>query len=137
MNPMGGEPVILFDGTCGLCDRWVSFVIASDRRRRFRFAPLQSDVGRSLLRAHDLPIDTLDSFALVSSGQAFQRSTAALQVLRRLGLPWSLLWVGVIVPRLVRDRLYDYVAAHRYRWFGQAEACTLPAPEERDRFLHL
>ena len=134
---MADAPIVLYDGTCGLCDRWVSFVMAHDRRQLFRFATLQSDVGRSLLRAHDLPIDTLDSFALVSDGHAFQRSTAALQVLRRLGIPWSLLWVSVIVPRFVRDPLYNYVASHRYRWFGQIDACGLPAPEERDRFLHL
>ena len=134
---MADEPIVLYEGNCGLCDRWVSFIMAHDRRQSFRFATLESDVGRSLLRAHDLPIDTLDSFALVSDGQALQRSTAALQVLRQLGLPWSLLWVGVILPRFIRDPLYDYVASHRYRWFGQIDACRLPAPEERHRFLHL
>ena len=128
-------PVILFDGVCGLCDRWVSFVLKRDRRCTFRFAALQSEAGASLLRAHGLPRDQLSSVVLIAGGRAYLKSAAILEMLRGLGLPWSLAVAGAALPVGFRDRLYDFVARNRYEWFGRTDTCRIPSPAERARFL--
>jgi len=128
-------PLVLYDGTCGLCDRSVQLILRHDRRGRFRFAALQSDVGRALLARHGLPVDALDTVVLVEDGRAWTKSRAALGIARRMDAPWPALGVLGIVPRPVRDFLYDRVAKSRYRIFGRVDACMLPPPEVRARFL--
>lgn len=129
-------PVLLFDGVCNLCNGIVRFVIRRDPPpAQMRFAALQSDAGRRLLGEHGLPSDRLDTFVLIERGRAYQRSTAALRTLRRIGLPWSLLYPLIVVPRLLRDAVYDWIARHRYGWFGRRDACVVPTPEIESRFL--
>ena len=132
--------ILLFDGVCNLCNAVIRFVIRHDPPpSRFRFAALQSEVGRRLLRQHALPDqapDTLiDTFVVIDVGQAFVRSSAALHVLKKLGLPWSILYPLILVPRPLRDAGYRWIARHRYGWFGRRESCMVPTPEIRDRFL--
>jgi predicted DCC family thiol-disulfide oxidoreductase YuxK len=128
-------PVVLYDGTCGLCDRSVQLILRHDRRGRFRFAALQSDVGRALLARHGLPVDALDTVVLVEDGHAWVKSAAALRIARGMDAPWPALRALGIVPRPVRDFFYDRVAKSRYRLFGRVDACMLPPPEVRARFL--
>ncbi len=128
--------IVLFDGVCNLCNGLVQFVIRRDPApARFRFAALQSNAGQQLLREHGLSTVDLDTFVLVEAGVARVRSTAALRLLKRLGLPWSLAWSFIIVPRPLRDAVYRFVARNRYRWFGVRESCMVPTPELRSRFL--
>ena len=129
------HPVLLFDGVCNLCHGVVRFVLDHDREARFRFAPLQSEVGRALLARFGLDADALDAVVLIDETGAHLRSDAALRVARRLGPPWS--WLGplAMIPRPLRDAVYDFIARHRYRWFGKKDACPLPRPEWRERFL--
>ena len=129
------HPVLLFDGVCNLCHGVVRFVLGHDRAARFRFAPLQSEVGRALLARFGLDADALDAVVLIDETGAHLRSDAALRVARRLGPPWS--WLGplAMIPRPLRDAVYDFIARHRYRWFGKKDACPLPRPEWRERFL--
>ncbi|HET6567506.1 MAG TPA: thiol-disulfide oxidoreductase DCC family protein [Rhodothermales bacterium] len=129
--------VVLFDGVCNLCNGAVNFIIDRDPDGRFAFAPLQSAPAHSLLAAHDLPADALDSLVLIEGGRAYVRSEAALRIARRLKGGWPLFYGFTIVPRFVRDQVYDWVAAHRYRWFGKQGACRLPTPELRARFLEM
>lgn len=128
-------PIVLYDGVCGFCNRSVQLILRHDRRGRFRFAALQSEVGRALLRRHGLATDDLDTFVLVVGGRAYVRSTGALRVARTLGGAWALLSALSIVPRPLRDFAYDVIARNRYRIFGKADACMLPPPEARSRFL--
>ncbi len=128
-------PIVLYDGVCGLCDRSVQLILRNDRRGRFRFAALQSDAGGALLEKFGLPPGALDSFVLVEGGRAWRRSAAALRIARRMDAPWPLLWPLVIVPRALADVFYDLVANNRYRIFGKLDACMLPPPEVRARFL--
>ena len=128
-------PLVLYDGTCGLCNRSVQMILRHDRRGRFRFAALQSERGRALLARHGLPVDALDSIVLVDDGKAFTKSRAALRIARRMDAPWPALSALGIIPRPVADVCYDLVARNRYRWFGRTEACMLPPPEVRARFL--
>lgn len=128
-------PLVLYDGTCGLCNRSVQLVLRHDSRGRFRFAALQSDTGRALLERHGVPVDQLGSVVLVERGRAFTRSRAALRIARKMDMPWPLLWTLALVPRAVCDFFYDRVARNRYRWFGRTDACMLPPPDVRARFL--
>lgn len=134
--PVSG-PVLLFDGVCTLCDGAVQFVMRHDRDERFRFAPLQSDAARPFLDRAGLDADYLQSLVLVDEdGGVHVGADAALGVAERLAPPWrQLAAAGRIVPRSLREAAYRLVARHRYRVFGRKEACRIPTPEERERFL--
>lgn len=129
------HPVILFDGVCNLCNGFVQFVIGQDTALRFRFASLQSEAARQLLR--DLPplARGIDSVVLIEEGRYYQQSTAALRILRHLRGGWPLLYGFIVLPAFLRDWIYARIARNRYRWFGQRQACLLPTPELQGRFL--
>jgi predicted DCC family thiol-disulfide oxidoreductase YuxK len=127
--------VVLFDGVCNLCNGWVRFVMRRDPRRRFRFASLQSTFGAESLRRHGLPDDYLGSILLLADGVLYARSDAVLRIAGQLRWPWPVLCVFVVVPRVVRDIVYDWVARNRYRWFGKRESCLLPNAQDAARFL--
>ena len=128
-------PLMLYDGSCGLCNRSVQLVLRHDRRGRFRFAALQSHAGRALLERHGLPLDRMDTVVLVEEGRAFTRSRAALRIARRMDAQWPALWPLAAIPRPIADFVYGLVARHRYRLFGRTDACMLPPPDVRARFL--
>ena len=127
-------PIIFFDGVCGLCNWFVDFVLPRDRRQTFRFAPLQGETAREYLSADE--ISALKTVVLVDESGAYRQSTAVLRVLRRLGGVWPLVG-GVLrlIPPPLRDVGYRLVARNRYRIFGKKEACRMPMPDERARFL--
>ena len=125
--------VLLFDGVCTLCNGFVRFIMGRDSAGTFQFAPLQSRAAQRLLEDAAQPLP--DSFVLVEDGRLFKRSTAVLRVARGLGWPWSLAYAGIIVPRPLRDWLYDRIARNRYRWFGKSDVCMVPTPDVRARFL--
>jgi predicted DCC family thiol-disulfide oxidoreductase YuxK len=127
--------IILFDGVCNLCDGVVQFVLKKDKKARFRFAALQSERGTALLKQFGLSTTDYNSFVLIESGRVFQKSAAALQVFKGLGGVWTLLYAFIVLPRPIRDAIYDWVARNRYRFFGKKEECMLPTPEIRARFL--
>ena len=127
------HPVVLFDGVCNLCNASVTFIIDRDPEALFRFAPLQSDVGRALVA--ECEVEGEDSIVLVEDGRCHVRSDAALRIARRLDGLWPLLGVLLIVPRPLRDAVYRLIARNRYRWFGKQDACRLPTPDLRARFL--
>ena len=130
-----GGPIVLYDGVCGLCDRSVQIILRNDRRGRFRFAALQSDAGRALLDRFGLPPQALDSIVLVDGDRVWRKSRAALRIARGMDAPWPLLWPLAIVPSRMADVFYDLVAKNRYRIFGKLDACMIPPPEVRARFL--
>lgn len=129
-------PIVVFDGVCVLCNGWVRFLLRHDRRRRFRFAAMQSETGRALLSAHGLDPDDPASFLLVDGDAASTDTQAIADVLAALGLPWSIAAFALrLTPRRLRDAAYRRLARNRYRWFGRRDACVLPPPSERARFL--
>ena len=129
------HPVVLFDGVCNLCDASVNFLIDRDPGARLRFASLQSDAGSRLLALHGIDRTTTDSVVLVEDGRAWVESDAAARIARHLPWPWRAGAAFRFLPRLLRDGAYRLVARNRYRWFGTREACRLPTPELRARFL--
>ncbi len=125
---------VLFDGVCNFCNDSVNFIIRHDEDGRFKFAPLQSDVGMELIAKHKIP-DDVDSIVLIEDGQAFTHSTAALRIARGLGGIWSAAYVFIIVPAVIRDVFYKLFAKNRYRLFGKKDVCMMPTPAVRERFL--
>jgi len=129
------NPVVLFDGVCTLCNRAVDFIIRHDRARRFRYGSLQSNSGRMLLEKFDLPENSLDSIVVIDTGRAYRKSEAALHIARYLDAPWRFVVVLRLLPRSLRDRVYDWIARHRYAWFGKKETCRIPTVAEKQLFL--
>jgi len=127
--------VILFDGVCNLCNGFVTFVIARDPAGRFQFGPLQSQAAQRLLGSIDSHEGSPDSVVLVENGRVWTRSAAALRIARGLSFPWPLAYVFVVIPRPLRDWIYNLVARNRYRWFGKRDVCMVPTPELRARFI--
>jgi predicted DCC family thiol-disulfide oxidoreductase YuxK len=131
---MDAPPIAFFDGVCNLCNRSVDFLIRHDRRGVLRFAPLQGTTFAEVARGHPELAGT-DSFVLAEGGRLHVRSTAALRAAMAMGGAWRLCAAFLLVPRPLRDRVYDFVARRRYRWFGRRETCRLPTPDLRVRFL--
>jgi len=129
------HPILLFDGVCNLCNGTVQWVIEHDPGAKFRFASLQSETGQQLLQAHHLPTGELNTVVLVDGGKAYTRSDVPLRIVGKLGGLWPILQAFYIVPKPLRNAVYDWIARNRYRWFGKKEACWLPTPELKARFL--
>jgi predicted DCC family thiol-disulfide oxidoreductase YuxK len=129
------QPVVLFDGVCNLCNGAVQFIIKHDKKNQFMFASLQSNQGQKLLAQYNFPIDELNSFILIEKGKAYTRSTGALKVAKKLNALWPLLYGFIILPTFIRDGVYKLVAKNRYKWFGKKDACMIPTPQLKARFL--
>lgn len=158
------QPILFFDGVCGLCNRFVDFMLRADRQDRFRYAPLQGETARRLLGMDgeagkdesdtstlgNLKTGGLEvgepstsgtqivdphSFVFLEKDTFYEQSSAVLLALRRLGGAWRLIAALYVFPRPLRDLIYRIVARNRYRWFGRRDACRLPTTDERDRFL--
>lgn len=135
------NPIILYDGVCGLCNRLVQFLLKHDKRGRLRYASLQSDFAEKVLSRHGIDAKDLDTLHVVEhhdqpDERVWQRSDAILRAGRELGGVWSVLaTLGRVVPRPLRDLFYRLVARNRYRVFGKYETCMLPDPNQRSRFL--
>jgi len=132
----GISKVILFDGVCNICNSSVNFIIDRDPKKEFRFAALQSETGQRLLSS--IPATSLqdfDSVVLIEGDRVYKKSTAALRIARRLPGIWSWLYIFIIIPKFLRDPVYDLIANNRYRWFGKKDSCRIPTPELRSRFL--
>ncbi|MPZ56891.1 MAG: DUF393 domain-containing protein [Rhizobiales bacterium] len=131
-NDPGGSAsphgLILFDGVCVLCSRGCRFVSKRDRRGYFRYVPIQLAEGRAIAEQLGIDPDRPDSFAFVAHGRASVKSEAALRIARELPR-WRGTWVFHLIPRVIRDAIYDLIARHRYRWFGRRDDCMLPSAD--------
>jgi predicted DCC family thiol-disulfide oxidoreductase YuxK len=136
------NPIVLYDGVCGLCNRAVQFLLKRDRHDRLRFASLQSDFAATLLKRHGLDHKDLDTvYVVLNSGEPNEdllaKSDAFLLFTKEIGGIWSIARVGKIIPRPIRNRLYDFVARHRYQVFGKSESCMLPDPRHKHKFIEV
>jgi predicted DCC family thiol-disulfide oxidoreductase YuxK len=134
--PIEGTPdrVILFDGVCVLCSRWARFVIERDPAASFRFVAVQEPYGKALAERLGIDIAFPEPNAVILGGRAFFKSDAAIEVLARLP-GWASIRLGRLVPRRLRNAVYDLIARNRYRWFGQTDECLVPTPELARHFL--
>lgn len=130
-----GKIVVLFDGVCNLCNGTVQFIIKRDPSSRFLFASLQSDYGQSQLLRFGLDPSQLHSIITVEDGKFSERSDAALRIASGLTQPWPMMGVFKIVPRFIRDAVYNLIAKNRYKMFGKQESCMIPTPDMKAKFL--
>jgi predicted DCC family thiol-disulfide oxidoreductase YuxK len=129
------KKIVLFDGVCNLCSGSVQFILKRDKKNQFLFGSLQGNYGQEMLRKYQLPANEFNSFMLIEGEKLYTKSSGALRMLKHLGGAWALLYVLIIVPKFIRDAVYNLVARNRYRWFGKKNECWLPRPEWKARFL--
>jgi predicted DCC family thiol-disulfide oxidoreductase YuxK len=129
------HPVVVFDGECAFCNRWVNFLLRFDHKDIFRFTARQSESGAAFSRQAGLPAGGVGSIVVVEGTRLLLRSEAVLRMLHLLGFPFSLTAVFRLIPKAVRDAVYDVIARNRTRWFGKTQVCRVPAPAERHRFI--
>jgi prepilin-type processing-associated H-X9-DG protein len=129
------RPIIIFDGKCVFCSGFANFILRTDRHRRFRLTAAQSPIGVALYRHYGLGPVNYTTNILLADGHVWFKSAASLRIFQQLGLPWSVLSAGRLLPPILRDGLYDIVARNRLRWFGVRETCFVPDPTQADRFL--
>tara|TARA_R110000765_G_scaffold93712_7_gene176637 strand:+ start:1696 stop:2112 length:417 start_codon:yes stop_codon:yes gene_type:complete len=128
--------IILFDGVCNLCNSSVQYVIKRDKSNAYRFAALQSEIGKKLVEQRGIDTSQIDSIILIEPGVAYYtKSTAALKIAQSFGGVWQLTSVFEWIPEKIRDWVYDYIAKNRYKWYGKKEVCMVPSPENNERFL--
>ena len=129
------KPIIVFDGVCVLCSGFVRFVVARDPDAKFRFVSAQSPLGQALFRHYDLDTDDFETNLLIADGRAFGKLDALTGILQRLGGVWRIATITSLLPRTLRDRLYDRIARNRYRIFGRTDSCIVPDASWRSRVL--
>ena len=140
MSKTESNPIVLYDGVCGLCNRLTQFILKHDKPDRFRFASLQSEFAANILKRHGADPEDLDTVYVVvdynKPGESLlARSAAILHIATELGGIWKLGGAGRVLPRPIRDTIYMLVARNRYRVFGKYESCMLPEPKHRAKFL--
>jgi len=127
--------IVIFDGYCNFCSRSVLFIIRRDKKRHFTFAASQTAGGQKVIAQYHLGEMAEHSIVLLEKGNVYRKSTAALRIARRLDKGWHLFFGCIIIPRRIRDFIYDIIARSRYRLFGKSERCFVPEPAMMDRFL--
>ena len=130
------NPIVLFDGVCNLCNGSISYIIKYDKKNIFKFASLQSDIGQSITAEYGFKIpDPIHSIILIYDGQLFQKSEAVLLIGKLLGRYRLLIKLVSGISRFISDKVYDFIANHRYSWFGKTDACMVPTPDLKSKFL--
>ena len=127
--------LVLFDGVCNLCNASVQFVIKHDKNNIFYFAALQSKIGQEILKKNNLSITHLDTVIYLKNNQTYTKSSAALHILKDLKGFWQLGFVFIIIPKFLRDLVYNFISKRRYLLFGKMESCMLPTPALKAKFL--
>ena len=132
---INNNQILLFDGLCNLCNGSVNFILKRDKTGKFKFASLQSEIGIKVCEKYNIDHNIIDSFVLLKNDMIFIKSYAILEVLKDLPIGWKLFRIGIILPKIIRDYLYDFVAKYRYRIFGKKDECPIPTNDVQDRFL--
>ncbi len=130
------KKIILFDGICNLCNGAVQYIIKRDKKDSFRFAALQSEIGKKLLAERQIDSVNIDSIILIEPGIAFYiKSDAAMEIAQEIGGVWSLIGLFKWIPTSFRNIVYDFIANNRYKWYGKTDQCMVPTPELKAKFL--
>ena len=129
------QKIILFDGVCNLCNGAVTYIIKRDKNNVFKFAALQSEIGQQLISKFNIDTSKVDSIILIDGEKHYTKSSAALHIAKQLSGAYPLLFGFMVVPKFIRNSVYDYIAKNRYKWFGKKESCMIPTAELKSKFL--
>ena len=129
------KTIVFFDGICNLCNGAVQFLLKRDKSKQFLFASLQSDAAKNILLQYNVKKIKMDSILLIEDGKVYNKSTAVLKICKQLDWPWSMMSVAKVMPLSFRDKAYNYIAKHRYNWFGNKNTCTMIIPKYKNRFI--
>jgi len=129
------DPILLFDGVCNLCNSSVQFILKRNKKGNIRFASLQSEFASNALKNSNLPPNYLNSLVLLENGNTYVKSDAALRLSKNLSGLWRFGSIFLIVPKFIRNAVYDLIAKYRYNWFGKKDVCWVPDQKWRNRFL--
>ena len=136
MSNVKNKSIVLFDGVCNLCSTSVIFIIKHDKKAQFLFASLQSDAAKEILLQYNSKKLKIDSIVLIQNNKFYEKSTAAIRIANDLSGGFKFLYLFIIIPKFIRDFVYDYIAKNRYKWYGQKEFCMIPTPEIKNRFIN-
>lgn len=129
------EPLVLFDGVCNFCNYWVNFAIKRDKHKQLKFTPLQGNTAKQLLPKYHLEPASLSSVVFIDAGKAYTQSSAAIRICKYLHGGWKLFYALMVIPKFIRDFLYNVIARNRYKWFGEKQSCMIPSADLKERFL--
>lgn len=129
------QSIFFFDGVCGLCSKNVDFVLRHDKKKVFKVAPLQDKKAIDFFQSAGLPTPDYSTSILFHKGKFYYKSDVYFELMKGLDLPWSLMAIFQIVPKFIRDQVYDYIATNRHKIFGKLDSCRMPTSEEKERFL--
>ncbi|CAN5416177.1 DUF393 domain-containing protein [soil metagenome] len=127
--------IILFDGVCNFCNSSVNKIIKHDKKNKFKFAALQSEIGKKILEEYNIDSSKIDSIILIENKKAYIKSTAILRISKQMGSLYPLAYSFIITPAFIRNIVYDFIAKNRYKWFGKKDSCMIPTAEVRSRFI--
>ncbi|MCP4140669.1 MAG: DUF393 domain-containing protein [Chloroflexi bacterium] len=127
--------IIIFDGVCNLCNWSVQFIIKRDPNAVFKFASLQSEFGTTIIQKYGLSSENQESLLLLRNGELLSKSSATLAIAAKLNGAWKFFPVFRFIPQNIRDKIYDWVATNRYRWFGKRDKCMIATEEIEERFI--
>ncbi|NRB38080.1 MAG: DUF393 domain-containing protein [Pseudomonadales bacterium] len=134
-NPHGDDRIILFDAVCKLCCGWTRFILRFDTQHHFKLCSVQSPAGQKLLKQCGLPTDTFETMVLIHKDGFETKSDALLSILAKMPMPWPLFLILKVLPKRIRNVLYDQIAQNRYKLFGRYNQCMIPRKEDQNRFL--
>ena len=132
---MKEKPIVIFDGVCNLCNFAIDFILKRDQKKVFIFLPNQVMAGKKILEKYGIKDLEVKSVYLIEDKKIYQKSTAILRILKRLSFPWNIGYVFIVIPRPIRDFIYNIIAKNRYQWFGKRDVCRVLSDEEKARFL--
>jgi predicted DCC family thiol-disulfide oxidoreductase YuxK len=131
---MFNKPIIFFDGVCNLCNASVQFVIAHDKKDQFSFSAIQGELAKEVLPNFKVNPGKLNTVLLLEKGKLYTKSSAALRIAKKLSGAWPLLYSFIIIPKFIRDWVYNIIAKNRYKWWGKEESCWVPTPRLKSKF---
>jgi len=132
---LDSKAIVLFDGYCNLCSWSVQFILKRDHRDHFRFASVQSDIGKEILSFFEINDEADKSVILIENELYYLKSDAALRIARKLRRLWTILYILIIIPKFMRDFIYMFISKNRYKWFGKKQECYLPDSNTKNKFL--
>ena len=132
---LSDEKIVVFDGVCNFCNYWINFAVKRDRRKKLKFTTLQGETAKKLLPQFNINPTSLSSVIFIDKGKAYTQSSASIRICKYMNGGWKLFYGLIIVPKFIRDVIYNWIARNRYKWFGKKDSCMVPTAELRERFL--